>query len=76
MATRAKQAIKEANIKSDYEKLANEKRYSRTYICQQLSLKYFMEATTIERIVWGEYDTRRRRDAARQQPSHYQVVAV
>lgn len=67
MRDKEKQAAKEAAIKADYQTMANDRRYNRVFICDQLGLKYFMKATTIERIVWGEYDANRRRQALRKQ---------
>jgi hypothetical protein len=59
------QEAKEAAIKKDYAELASQRKYSRVYICDTLSLKYHLKANTIERIVWGEYDTNRQRQAQR-----------
>ncbi len=54
------QAAREKAIKDDYAKLASQRIYSRTYIIDKLSQQYYLKCNTIERIVWGEYDTRRR----------------
>ena len=67
MRDKDKQAAKEAAIKADYAAMASDRRFNRVYICDQLGLKYFLKSTTVERIVWGEYDTRRKREAEGQQ---------
>lgn len=66
MRDKEKQAAKEAAIKADYAAMASDRRYNRVYICDQLGLKYYLKSTTIERIVWGEYETRRKREAEKQ----------
>lgn len=57
------QIQKEEAIKSEYAALASERKYSRTYILDLLAQKYYLRFNTVERIVWGEYDTRRIREA-------------
>jgi hypothetical protein len=57
----AKQLKKEADIKADYARMKAERKYTHVYICDQLGLKYYLLDKTIERIVWGEYDTRRKK---------------
>ncbi|SHJ75535.1 hypothetical protein SAMN02745146_0081 [Hymenobacter daecheongensis DSM 21074] len=75
MRDRRQQQAKENAIKTDYENMARQKIYSRVYICDQLSLKYHLQPSTVERIVWGEYDTRRAREAARRPPTQQRVAA-
>jgi hypothetical protein len=67
MPASVRQAAKEEAIKSEYAKLAGERIYSRVYIIDKLAQKYFLADNTIERIVWGEYDARRLREARRAQ---------
>ena len=76
MRDKEKQAAKEAAIKADYAAMASDRRYNRVYICDQIGLKYFLKSTTVERIVWGEYETRRKRDAERQQSGQRPMAAA
>lgn len=59
------QQQKEERIKAAFAKHAKENKYSRQYIYQLLAAEFFLKASTIERIIWGEYDTNRNRRAAR-----------
>jgi hypothetical protein len=62
MPVSVRQAAKEQAIKDEYAELAKKRIYSRTYIIDLLANKYYLLDNTIERIVWGEYDARRRRE--------------
>lgn len=65
MPVSVRQAAKEQAIKDEYAELAKKRIYSRTYIIDTLAQKFFLLDNTIERIVWGEYDARRRREEAK-----------
>lgn len=73
MKGRPKQLLKEANIKIDFDRMMKEKKYTKEYVCQKLGQQYFLEASTIERIIWGQYDSLRRRRSA-QPPSRAQAA--
>jgi hypothetical protein len=60
-----KQAAKEAKIKADYAALMELKKYNRAYILEQVAEKHFLSVSTVESIVYGAYDARRKREAAR-----------
>jgi hypothetical protein len=57
------QLAREDLIKASVQQLLSENKYSHKYIIGQVAEKFFLSASTVERIHWGEYDTRRRRDA-------------
>ena len=60
-----KQAAKEAAIKNEYAKLQAEKKYNREYIAQVVAEKFFLAPSTVECIIYGHYEARRKRDAIR-----------
>ena len=70
------QLQKEEAIKADYARMASERKYSRTYILDQIALKYHLKDSTVERIVWGEYDANRQRQATRSTPPSSRAIAA
>ena len=76
MRDKEKQAAKEAAIKSDYAAMASDRRFNRVYICDQLGLKYFLKPTTVERIVWGEYEANRKRQVQKRQQQDHRPMAT
>jgi len=52
-------------IKAEFQKLVKSGKYTKEYIYQQLAEKYFLAPTTVERIIWGEYESRQKRYAER-----------
>lgn len=59
------QLLKEGSIKADYAKWVAKRKYTKEYILDKLSAKFHLKPSTIDRIVWGEYDTNRQRAALR-----------
>ncbi len=62
-----RQATQEAKIKNEYATLVALKKYSRAYMLQQVADKFFLAVSTIECVIYGGYDARRKRQAARAQ---------
>ena len=60
-----RQLQKEEAIKQAFQKHRAEKKYRDEYIYELIAAQYFLKAATVEHIVWGEYDRRRRRVAER-----------
>ncbi len=65
MRDRTLQLQKESSIKAEFATWQKKRKFTREYICQQLSSQFHLAPTTIERIVAGEYDANRRRVAER-----------
>ncbi|WP_152559871.1 hypothetical protein [Hymenobacter sp. IS2118] len=70
-----RQAAKEAKIKADYAALVAKKLFLKEHLIAELSEKYDLQPSTIESIVYGAYDARRKRSSmpavslpAQQQP--------
>ena len=65
MRNQERQAAKEAAIKADYAALVAEKKYVKEYILDKVALKYHLQPSTVECIIYGHYEARRLRQAER-----------
>jgi hypothetical protein len=60
-----RQAAKEAKIKAGYNEMVAERKYVKEYIIDVLSQRHDLQPSTIESIIYGAYEARRLRKAAK-----------